>query len=104
MSDWFRDEAVAVTTMRIIHLPDNFDTTTRGNRHTLIHELGHVWQGENTGPYYIGHALFSQVTHGNAAYNYGGASALKANTTPAASSTTSTRSSRRRSWPTTSSC
>ena len=23
MSDWFRDEAVAVTTMRIVHLPDN---------------------------------------------------------------------------------
>ena len=79
MSDWFRDEAVAVTTMRIIHLPDNFDTTTRGNRHTLIHELGHVWQGENTGPYYIGHALFSQVTMGASAYNYGGATALKAN-------------------------
>jgi hypothetical protein len=79
MSDWFRDEAVAVTTMRIIHLPDNFDTTTRGNRHTLIHELGHVWQGENTGPYYIGHALFSQVTMGESAYNYGGATALKAN-------------------------
>ena len=79
MSDWFRDEAVAVTTMRIIHLPDNFDTTTRGNRHTLIHELGHVWQGENTGPYYMGHALFSQVTMGASAYNYGGATALKAN-------------------------
>ena len=79
MSDWFRDEAVAVTTMRIIHLPDNFDTTTQGNRHTLIHELGHVWQGENTGPYYMGHALFSQVTMGDAAYNYGGAPALKAN-------------------------
>ena len=29
MSDWFRDEAVAVTTMRIIHLPENFDTTTK---------------------------------------------------------------------------
>ena len=79
MSDWFRDEAVAVTTMRIVHLPDNFDTTTRGNRHTLIHELGHVWQGENTGPYYIGHALFSQVTMGSSAYNYGGTTALKAN-------------------------
>ena len=47
MSDWFRDDAVPVTTMRIIHLPDNFDTTTPGNRHTLIHELGHVWQGED---------------------------------------------------------
>ena len=53
--------------MRIIHLPDGFDTTIfPGNRHTLIHELGHVWQGEVTGPYYMGHALFSQVTLGNA--------------------------------------
>jgi phage-related protein len=81
MSDWFRDEAVAVTTMRIIHLPDNFDTTTKANRHTLIHELGHVWQGENTGPYYMGHSLFSQGTQGQAAYDYGGTSALTANTT-----------------------
>jgi hypothetical protein len=81
MSDWFRDEAVPVTTMRIIHLPENFDTTTRGNRHTLIHELGHVWQGENTGPYYMGHSLFSQGTQGQAAYDYGGTSALTANTT-----------------------
>ena len=81
MSDWFRDEAVAVTTMRIIHLPENFDTTTKRNRHTLIHELGHVWQGENTGPYYMGHSLFAQGTQGNSAYNYGGTGALTANTT-----------------------
>ena len=58
-----------------------FDTTVfPGNRHTLIHELGHVWQGEVTGPYYMGHALFSQVTLGNAAYDYGGEPALVANT------------------------
>ena len=47
MSDCFRDEAEAVTTMRIIHLPDNFDTTTKGNRHTLIHELGHIFGAEH---------------------------------------------------------
>jgi hypothetical protein len=82
MSDWFRDNAVAVTTMRIIHLPDGFDTTVYPkNRHTLIHELGHVWQGEVTGPYYMGHALYSQVTMGSSAYAYGGQPALTANTT-----------------------
>ena len=70
-----------MTTMRIIHLPDNFDTTTKANRHTLIHELGHVWQGENTGPYYMGHSLFSQGTQGQSAYDYGGTTALTANTT-----------------------
>jgi hypothetical protein len=80
LSDVFRDDAVPVTTMRIIHLPSNYDTTTRDHRHTLIHELGHVWQGENTGPYYMGHALFSQATLGDAAYDYGGAPALKTNT------------------------
>jgi hypothetical protein len=78
MGDWFRDSAPAVTTMRIIHFPSGFDTTTRGGRHTLIHELGHVWQGEHTGPFYIGHALFSQVTEGNAAYDYGGTANLLA--------------------------
>jgi hypothetical protein len=81
MSGWFRDHAAAVTTMRIIHLPDGFDTTVYpANRHTLIHELGHVWQGEVTGPYYMGHALSSQITLGNAAYDYGGQPALVANT------------------------
>ena len=81
MSGWFRDNPVAVTTMRIIHLPTGFDTTVYpDNRHTLIHELGHVWQGEVTGPYYMGHALASQVTLGNAAYAYGGQPALVANT------------------------
>jgi hypothetical protein len=66
--------------MRIVHLPDGFDTTTRDGRHTFIHELGHVWQGENEGPYYMGHALFSQLTLGSAAYSYGGEAALTANT------------------------
>jgi hypothetical protein len=80
MSTWFRDEASAVTTMRIIHLPENFDTRTKQNRHTLIHELGHVWQGEHTGPYYMGHALYAQGTMGASAYDYGGASALSTNT------------------------
>ncbi|HEY6017814.1 MAG TPA: hypothetical protein VIU16_13585, partial [Gaiellaceae bacterium] len=58
-----------------------FDTTVfPDNRHTLIHELGHVWQGEVTGPYYMGHALFSQATLGAAAYDYGGEASLTANT------------------------
>jgi hypothetical protein len=81
MSGWFRDHEAAVTTMRIVHFPDNFDTTIYpANRHTLVHEHGHVWQGETTGPYYMAHALFSQVTLGNAAYDYGGQPALVSNT------------------------
>jgi broad specificity polyphosphatase/5'/3'-nucleotidase SurE len=36
----------------------------------MIHELGHVWQGENEGPFYISHALYSQGTMGQAAYEY----------------------------------
>ena len=81
MSEWFRGQQAAVTTMRIIHFPPAFDTTIfPGNRHTLVHEHGHVWQGETTGPYYMAHALYSQVTLGNAAYSYGDEPALVANT------------------------
>jgi hypothetical protein len=76
LSELFRDKASAVTTMRIIHIPSGFDfddpnaETKRQRRHTMIHEMGHVWQGQNTGPYYISHSLFDQATMGQAAYDY----------------------------------
>ena len=35
--------------------------------------------GRAAGPYYMGHALFSQITLGEAAYDYGGVAALTAN-------------------------
>lgn len=40
-------------------------------RYQLIHEMTHVWQNQNVGPIYLGHAIFDQVTMGDAAYNYG---------------------------------
>jgi len=40
-------------------------------RFTLVHEATHVWQNQNIGPIYMAHAAFSQVTMGDAAYNYG---------------------------------
>jgi hypothetical protein len=40
-------------------------------RFTLVHEMTHVWQNQNVGPVYMGHAIFSQASLGDAAYNYG---------------------------------
>jgi hypothetical protein len=40
-------------------------------RFTLVHEMTHVWQNQNVGPVYMGHAAFSQISMGDAAYNYG---------------------------------
>jgi hypothetical protein len=40
-------------------------------RYQFIHEMTHVWQNQNVGPVYMGHALFSQGAEGDAAYNYG---------------------------------
>jgi hypothetical protein len=39
-------------------------------RHTLIHELTHVWQNQNVGPVYMGHAIWEQIVQEDA-YNYG---------------------------------
>jgi hypothetical protein len=33
--------------------------------------MTHVWQNQNVGPVYLGHAIFSQAAQGDAAYNYG---------------------------------
>jgi len=40
-------------------------------RYQFIHEMTHVWQNQNVGPVYLGHAVFSQIAQGDAAYNYG---------------------------------
>jgi len=40
-------------------------------RYQFIHEMTHVWQNQNVGPVYLGHAIFSQIAMGDAAYNYG---------------------------------
>ena len=56
------------TTMYLINFAswDSLDTPT------LIHELCHVWQGVQTGPFYMAHALWSQATiEGQEEYNYG---------------------------------
>ncbi|HTD89750.1 MAG TPA: hypothetical protein VK663_03745, partial [Burkholderiales bacterium] len=41
-------------------------------RYQFIHEMTHVWQNQNVGPVYLGHAVFAQIAMGqNPAYNYG---------------------------------
>jgi len=40
-------------------------------RYQLIHEMTHVWQNQNVGPVYLGHAIYVQIAMGDAAYNYG---------------------------------
>ncbi|MBW3593712.1 MAG: hypothetical protein KY396_08460, partial [Actinobacteria bacterium] len=47
----------------------NFDVDEGIERHTMIHELTHVWQFEVTGPFYMSEAIHAQV--GGAGYNYG---------------------------------
>jgi hypothetical protein len=66
----------AVVTMRVIHAPPPFDTTSTNGKAWLVHELMHVWQGQQTGPVYMAHALIGQ---GGAGYDYGGDPALVAN-------------------------
>ena len=50
----------------------NFDADDAPfERFTLVHEMTHVWQNQNVGPIYMGHAVFDQIAQGDAAYNYG---------------------------------
>ncbi len=52
----------------------NFDADEDITRHTLIHELCHVWQNQNVGPVYMAHAIGAQIGGsivGDDAYNYG---------------------------------
>ena len=47
----------------------NFDVDDGIERHTMIHELTHVWQFAVTGPFYMSEAIHAQVA--GAGYNYG---------------------------------
>ena len=42
----------------------NFDVDEGIERHTMIHELTHVWQFEVTGPFYMSEAIHAQVARG----------------------------------------
>jgi hypothetical protein len=68
-------EPVAVVTMRVVHVPPQFDSATTRGRAWLVHELMHVWQGEHTGPSCMARALVGQL---GAGYDYGGERALLA--------------------------
>ncbi|MCU7830808.1 MAG: hypothetical protein KZQ85_17250 [Candidatus Thiodiazotropha sp. (ex Myrtea sp. 'scaly one' KF741663)] len=66
----------AFVTSNIINfdLDDAIDIDGTGTlgvpRHTLIHELCHVWQNEVEGPFYLSQAIHAQVVNDDA-YNYG---------------------------------
>jgi len=52
----------------------NFDVSDGFERHTMIHELTHVWQYQSRGSTYLADAVFAQATGagvGGDAYNYG---------------------------------
>jgi hypothetical protein len=70
IQDWARNDPAsrAFVTGNLI----NFDADDVPiERFTLIHELTHVWQNQNVGPIYLGHAIFAQVAMKDEAYNYG---------------------------------
>lgn len=68
-------QPIAVVTMRVVHVPPEFDTSSTRGLAWLIHELMHVWQGQHTGPSCMARALVGQLTRG---YDYGGEQALRA--------------------------
>jgi hypothetical protein len=68
-------EPTAVVTMRVVHVPASFDTSTSNGRAWLVHELMHVWQGQHTGPSCMARALVGQRGRG---YDYGGLDGLRA--------------------------
>jgi phage-related protein len=61
----FEDDPRAFVTFNII----NFDVEDGITRHTMIHELTHVWQAFATGPLYLSEAIHAQVAGDG--YNYG---------------------------------
>jgi phage-related protein len=61
----FEDDPRAFVTFNII----NFDVDEGITRHTMIHELTHVWQAFATGPLYLSEAIHAQVAGDG--YNYG---------------------------------
>jgi hypothetical protein len=71
----FSGRPTAVVTMRVIHVPSSFDTSTTRGKAWLVHELMHVWQGQHTGPSSMARALLGQARRG---YDYGGGDGLRA--------------------------
>jgi hypothetical protein len=67
LQDWWRgtDKSRPFTTDTLI----NFDVDEGIERHTLIHELTHVWQALVTGPFYMSEAIHAQIAGDG--YNYG---------------------------------
>jgi len=67
LQDWANGttNSRAFTTNTLI----NFDTHDGITRHTLIHELCHVWQSLVDGPFYMAEAIHAQLLGGG--YNYG---------------------------------
>jgi hypothetical protein len=61
----FEDDPRAFVTYNII----NFDVDEGITRHTMIHEMTHVWQAFATGPLYLSEAIHAQVSGDG--YNYG---------------------------------
>ena len=61
----FPDQVRPFVTMNLI----NFDARKNLTRHTLIHELMHIWQGDRLGPVYMAHAIWDQEF--GEGYNYG---------------------------------
>ena len=51
----------------------NFDAADGPiERHTMVHEMTHVWQNQNVGPIYLAHAIATHITMGDdGSYNYG---------------------------------
>jgi phage-related protein len=67
LQDWANgtSDSRAFTTNTLI----NFDVDDGITRHTLIHELCHVWQSLVTGPFYMAEAIHAQILGDG--YNYG---------------------------------
>jgi len=72
LTSWAQGNPNGLGTMRIIHFPTGTVLAqdvpcANGTFDWLMHELTHVWQGENVGPFYMGHAIYAQNTEG---YDY----------------------------------
>ena len=74
----------AITLGHRIHFPRRLDTTPAARSDGrlrdfgwLMHELMHVWQAERIGPRYLWRALRTQMSDGEAVYDYGGEDGLR---------------------------
>jgi hypothetical protein len=64
-----------------VYLPENkpeANSVDVSNVEWLMHELTHTWQYQHTGIRYLFRALWAQLLHGDAAYDFGGPSNLVA--------------------------